>query len=658
MALYPSESEKINMKSIFQKITVQKVVKGFRYLKHYGWKEFIIRLQEKMEAENVPYEPWYEKHKATAEQIEKQKKQEEKWNDAPKISIVVPLFKTPETFLRTMIESVQAQTYGNWQLCLADGSGAGDEDADPKASLVQSIANEYASADARIKYECLTENQGIAGNTNAAIALADGDWIAFMDHDDLLAPDALFEMVKMIRQGFHDEDGLAATVYREDGNDYEMLYTDEDKVDMDGKTHFQPHLKPDFNIDLLRSNNYITHFLAVKRSLLDRVGGIRSDFDGAQDYDFILRCAEQAGAIGHIPRILYHWRCHKESTSENPFSKQYAVDAGKRAIGEHLKRLGVDAVVTPTKDMGFYEVEYPLTEQPLVSIIIPSKDEVETLRKCIAAIEKSSYGNYEVIVVENNSCEDTFRYYGDIAPQETTVDGTRCMEGKLAGGQRICVAVYMEGFNYSKLNNFGVKFAKGSYYLLMNNDIEMIGNDWMKRMLGSCLREEVGIVGAKLFYPDHTIQHAGIVVGIGGSARGIGDNMFVGLAGDRSGYMHKASLQLDYSAVTAACLMVKREIYEQAGGFEEQLAVAFNDVDFCLKVRRLGKLVVYEPHVQAYHYESKSRGAEDSPEKTARFQREIEYMRNHWIGILKNGDPYYNPNFSSVYNNYSLKDNS
>ena len=194
-----------------------------------------------------------------------------------------------------------------------------------------------------------------------------------MDHDDLLAPDALFEMVKMIRQGFHDEDGLAATVYREDGNDYEMLYTDEDKVDMDGKTHFQPHLKPDFNIDLLRSNNYITHFLAVKRSLLDRVGGIRSDFDGAQDYDFILRCAEQAGAIGHIPRILYHWRCHKESTSENPFSKQYAVDAGKRAIGEHLKRLGVDAVVTPTKDMGFYEVEYPLTEQPLVSIIIPSK---------------------------------------------------------------------------------------------------------------------------------------------------------------------------------------------------------------------------------------------------------------------------------------------
>ena len=437
-----------------------------------------------------------------------------------------------------------------------------------------------------------------------------------------------------------------------------MIYTDEDKVDMDGKTHFQPHLKPDFNIDLLRSNNYITHFLAVKRSLLERVGGIRPDFDGAQDYDFILRCAEQAKAIGHIPRILYHWRCHKESTAENPFSKQYAVDAGKRAIGEHLKRLGVDAVVTPTKDMGFYEVEYALTEKPLVSVIIPSKDEVETLQKCIAAIEKSSYGNYEVIVVENNSCEETFDYYKNIAPEENMVDGIRCMEGKLAGGQRICVAVYTEGFNYSRLNNFGVKFAEGSYYLLMNNDIEMIGNDWMKRMLENCLRKETGVVGAKLFYPDHTIQHAGIVVGIGGNARGIGDNMFVGLAGERSGYMHKASIQLDYSAVTAACLMVKREIYEQAGGFEEQLAVAFNDVDFCLKVRRLGKLVVYDPHVQAYHYESKSRGAEDSAEKTARFQREIEYMRNHWIGILKNGDPYYNPNFSSVYNNYSLKDNS
>ena len=275
-----------------------------------------------------------------------------------------------------------------------------------------------------------------------------------------------------------------------------------------------------------------------------------------------------------------------------------------------------------------------------VSVIIVHYQVKDLLRNCILSIQKYFQGfDYEIIVVDNNSPNPEWKVLID------EFDKVNFIELK-------------ENLGFSKANNVGVKFAKGSYYLLMNNDIEMIGNDWMKRMLGSCLREEVGIVGAKLFYPDHTIQHAGIVVGIGGSARGIGDNMFVGLAGDRSGYMHKASLQLDYSAVTAACLMVKREIYEQAGGFEEQLAVAFNDVDFCLKVRRLGKLVVYEPHVQAYHYESKSRGAEDSPEKTARFQREIEYMRNHWIGILKNGDPYYNPNFSSVYNNYSLKDNS
>ena len=623
---------RIQWSRFFKKLSPYMIQKGLLYLKHYGPREFWIRLHERFEPEEIPYGPWYAAYVPDQTVLDKQRKK--KFAYAPLISVVVPAYRTPELFLRQMIDSLEAQTYEDWELCIANGS--------PEDQSMRKVLEEYSSRDRRVRWQELTENKGIAENTNAAFAMAKGEFVGLLDHDDLLAPNALYEVLNALNQHEHGD----------------AVYTDEDKVTAELDEHFQPHLKPDFNIDLLRSNNYITHFLAVKRSLLERVGGIRPDFDGAQDYDFILRCAEQARAIGHIPRILYHWRCHKESTAENPFSKQYAVDAGKRAIGEHLKRLGVDAVVTPTKDMGFYEVEYALTEKPLVSVIIPSKDEVETLQKCIAAIEKSSYGNYEVIVVENNSCEETFDYYKNIAPEENMVDGIRCMEGKLAGGQRICVAVYTEGFNYSRLNNFGVKFAEGSYYLLMNNDIEMIGNDWMKRMLENCLRKETGVVGAKLFYPDHTIQHAGIVVGIGGNARGIGDNMFVGLAGERSGYMHKASIQLDYSAVTAACLMVKREIYEQAGGFEEQLAVAFNDVDFCLKVRRLGKLVVYDPHVQAYHYESKSRGAEDSAEKTARFQREIEYMRNHWIGILKNGDPYYNPNFSSVYNNYSLKDNS
>ena len=357
-----------------------------------------------------------------------------------------------------------------------------------------------------------------------------------------------------------------------------------------------------------------------------------------------------------IARVLYHWRCHTESTSENPFSKQYAVDAGRRAIEDHLKRQGTAGEVTATKDMGFYTVRYPYSGNPLVSIVIPSRDEVETLKKCLAAIQKTHYANYEVIVVENNSAPETFDFYRSITSEEVKEGESVCYEGILSGGQRICVAVWKEGFNYSALNNFGVSHAKGEYLVLMNNDIEMITEDWLEEMLGTCQRREVGVVGAKLYYPDDTVQHAGIVVGIGGNARGIGQNMFMGLQRARSGYLHKASLALDYSAVTAACLMVKRSIYEAVGGFEEKLAVAFNDVDFCLKVRKEGYLVVYQPRVEAYHYESKSRGSEDSPEKVARFGREIEYMRNHWIGILKNGDPYYNPNFSTVYPNYALRD--
>lgn len=618
-----------------KKITLQKVVKGVRYLKHYGWKEFWIRLQEKMEAENVPYEPWYEKHKATPEQLEKQRKTAAQWSGMPCISIVVPLYHTPERFLREMIGSVQAQTYQNWQLCLADGSEAGQG-----KTVLTDIVAEYEKADDRISYRILEKNEGIAGNTNAAIAMAKGEWIAFLDHDDLLAPDALFEAVSQMKK---------------DGS-LEMIYTDEDKVDMEGKTHFQPHLKPDFNLDLLRSNNYITHFLLVKSEVVQKTGGIRSDFDGAQDYDFILRCSECAGAIGHVPRILYHWRCHNESTSENPFSKQYAVDAGKRAIEEHLKRCGVSGVVTARKDLGFYHVAYQVQKRDLISVIIPNKDEVESLKKCLASIERSSYQDYEVIIVENNSCEETFSYYKSITDETKTVDGVTLMEGTLRGGQRLLIAVWRDGFNYSKLNNFGVSYAKGEYLILLNNDIELIGTGDFETMLATCQRDEVGIVGAKLYYPDNTIQHAGIVVGIGGNARGIAANMFTGLPRERSGYLHKASLQMDYSAVTAAFLMVKRSVYEQVGGFTEELTVAFNDVDFCLKVRKLGLLVVYQPDVEAYHFESKSRGAEDSPEKAARFQREIEYMRNHWISILKEGDPYYNPNFSSVYTNYSLKD--
>ena len=443
----------------------------------------------------------------------------------------------------------------------------------------------------------------------------------FADHDDELTPDALFRCVKALNED----------------PELKVLYSDEDKMSMDGHKFFQPHFKPDYNPDLLCTVNYICHLFVVDRKVIEQVGTLQKEFDGAQDYDFVFRCVEAAGReqIHHIPRILYHWRCHEDSTAENPESKMYAFDAGARAIKAHYDRLGVPVEIEKGEYLGLYRTKFLWEEKPLISIIIPNKDHIDDLKRCIDSIEeKATYRNYEYVIVENNSTEDeTFAYYKELEASNPKAH-----------------VVYWNGiFNYSAINNFGAAHAKGDYLLLLNNDTEIISPDCLEQLLGYCMRPDVGAVGARLYYEDDTVQHAGIVVGIGGNARGIGQNMFMGLQRARSGYLHKASLAMDYSAVTAACLMVKRSIYEAVGGFEEKLAVAFNDVDFCLKVRKEGYLVVYQPRVEAYHYESKSRGSEDSPEKVARFGREIEYMRNHWIGILKNGDPYYNPNFSTVY---------
>ena len=609
------------------KINVTTIRKGIRYLKHYGWKEFLIRLQEKQEQEAIPYNDWYEKVKPTEAELAEQRKISRKWKEGPQISIVVPLYNTPETFLREMIESVMASTYENWELCLADGT--------PGESVIPAIVQEYQQNDrkiidketSRVVYQKLKENGGIAENTNAAIAMAGGDYIAFLDHDDVITPDALYEMADRIIKG------------RNQGKEPEVLYSDEDKTDAGQTKVMDPHFKPDFNPDLLCSNNYITHFLVVKRELADRLGGIRKDFDGAQDYDFVLRATEQAKVIAHIPKILYHWRMHELSTAGDGDSKSYARDAGKRAIEAHLERIGVEGSVEPTQYFGFYQVNYKLTERPLVSIIIPNKDETETLKKCLDAIAKSSYENYEVIIVENNSTEEaTFSLYKKIE------------------SDKIRVVYYPDAFNYSKLNNFGASYANGTYYILMNNDIEVIETNWIEQMLSNCERREVGVVGARLYYPDNTIQHAGLVVGVGGSLRGIGANLYQGMRRERSGYMHRAAIQMNYSAVTAALLMVKKEVYDKVNGFEEELSVAFNDVDFCLRIREAGYLIVYDPRVEAYHYESKSRGAEDSPEKVARFQSEIEFMRNRWETLLKEGDPNYNLNFSRMRPDYSLGD--
>lgn len=614
------------------KITPYRIIKGFKYLKHYGPKSFWNRLCDRLEPEDVPYEPWFQHYRAGTEELLKQKKQEQKMRYRPLISIVVPCYQTPEKYLLEMMESVYNQSYSNWQLCLADASPS-----EEVKQWVETFIQE--KSETRIVYQQLEENFGIAENTNAGLKMAQGEWIGLLDHDDLLAPEALFEMVQKMNSDL----------------ELEIIYSDEDKI-TEGRRgewiHSQPHFKPDFSMDLLRSNNYITHFLCVKREVLEQAGGFRREFDGAQDYDLILRCVEIAKKVGHVSRVLYHWRVHPDSTSDNPITKRYAYEAGQRAIEEHLERTGQRGNVSQLKHFGFYRVAYPVSGNPLVSILIPNKDEGETLKRCIDSIEKSTYGNYEIIIIENNSKEEeTFHYYEKLCNTSYEREERISCQGQLPGGQRVKVVTWKEGFNYSAINNFGASFAAGEYLILLNNDIEVITQNWIEEMLGNCQRSEVGIVGARLYYPDNTIQHAGIVVGIDGIAA----NMFPGMKREREGYMHRAAIQLNYSAVTAACMMVERQIFEKVGGLEEGLAVAFNDVDFCLRVREAGYLVVYNPWVEAYHYESKSRGKEDSKEKVHRFGEEIEFIRERWIKILKEGDPYYNINFSLKKCNYALK---
>ena len=593
---------------IFKRLTPYNIKKGIRYLKHYGVRGFYARLLERFEEREVEYQEWYEKNKPSEEELARQRKK--KWKEPVTISVLVPAYRTPEAFLRQMIESVLNQTYPYLELCIADGSG--------KNISVEKVVKEYQANDQRVRYQRLEKNEGIAGNTNAAIRMATGDYLALFDHDDLLSPNALFEVASTIEKDKAD-----------------VVYTDEDKVTSDLKEHFQPHFKPDFNPDLLCSNNYICHLFVVKRSLALKLGGQDPAYDGAQDYDFSFRCTEEAEKIVHIAKILYHWRVHQASTADNPTSKMYAFDAGKRAIEAHLQRIGAKAEVSHTKDLGFYRVKYQVQGNPKVSIVIPNKDEKETLKKCLESIwQKTTYSNYEIILVENNSTTREIRDYYQ----------------ELDGKNGVRVVYWDKEFNYSAINNFGISYAKGEYILCLNNDITVISPEWMEELLANCQRPEVGIVGARLYYPDNTIQHAGIVLGMGGCA----GSLFVGLARSRGGYLHKAALQQDLSAVTAACFMVKKEAFEKVGGFEEKLAVAFNDVDFCLKVRHAGYLVVYDPYAELYHHESKTRGYENTEAKKRRFQEEIEYMRCHWMpDILR--DPYYNENLSLKASDYSLR---
>lgn len=566
-------------------------------------KKSLIWLKKKLtRKEYADYDTWFRIMRVSRQELFAQRKT--KFSYAPKFSVVVPLYHTLAKFLKDLVRSMMYQSYANWELCLVNAS--------PEDVHLTSLLENWAMRDKRIRVIRLEKNLGIAQNTNAGIAASTGEFIAFLDHDDFLEPDALFCYADALNKD----------------KTIDVFYSDEDKTDEYAAHYFYPHFKSDFNIDLLHANNYMCHFLAVRKSLVDTVGGLNEKFDGAQDYDFVLRLTENTKKIYHCPRILYHWRCSNQSTAANQGNKMYAIHAGKAALNAHYKRIGWNARAQEGAVDGWYQTKFTLKEEPLVSILIPNKDHTDDLDVCLNSFfERADYQNYEFIIIENNSVlPETFAYYEKIEKEHDNVK-----------------VVYWEaGFNYSAINNFGFKFAKGDYIMLLNNDVELITPDIFQSMLGFCMRPEVGIVGAKLLYNDHTVQHAGVLVGAGGLA----DHVFKGIHEDDPGYMGRAISSQDVSAVTAACLLVKRSVYEEVGGLEDEFQVAFNDVDFCLKVRKAGYLIVYDADVKLFHYESKSRGMEDTTERFIRFGNEMMLLNSKWDILSTFVDPYYNPNFS------------
>ena len=590
---------------------VRKLVNGFRLFRETGFSGIAKKIKAKRILRRyIPKNSLSMGKFLSAETAVKQL--ETKFDKEVKISILVPLYNTPPVFLREMIDSCINQTYRNWELCLADASDSDD-------GRTGAICAQYTAKDSRIRYQKLSENKGISHNTNAAIEMATGDYISLLDHDDLLHPAALFEVRKAIDQGA------------------DFIYTDELTFASSIDDVTVVHLKPDFAIDNLRSNNYICHLSTFRRALLDQAGWFHPECDGSQDYDIILRLTEKAEKIVHVPKILYYWRNHAKSVASDISAKPYCITAAKKALSEHLDRVGIQGEVSLIENMpSFYRIAYKLTCKPLVSIIIPTKDHIEDLDKCLQSIlRKTTYPNYEIIVVENNSTSSsTFDYYRTLEKYDNVQVVT--WEGK---------------FNYSAINNFGVTFAKGDYYLLLNNDVEIITPKWIEEMLMYAQRSEVGAVGAKLYYPDNTIQHAGLGIGL----LTLAGHLHRGFPRNHPGYMGRLSYAQDLSGVTAACMMVKKSVFEEVGGFDKKLAVAFNDVDLCLKIRQAGYLICFTPFAELYHYESKSRGNDMKPEHYGRFKSEVNYFQKKWKPALQHNDPYLNPNFDYDKEDFTIK---
>ena len=597
---------------LFKNMNKDNFVRAHGYIKENGFKEFMSKLYLKLTSGKISYEAWLKTHSVTEEELQNQKAFEFEYK--PLISILVPTYKTPKHLLTETINSVINQSYSNWELCIADGAS--------NLGYIKEILDDYASKDKRIKVKYLDENKGIAGNTQECYYMATGDYIGLFDHDDLLEPNALFEVVKAVNED----------------RTIDFIYTDEDKINEKGTRRFDPHFKQDFAIDTLRSYNYICHFSVFKKELMDKIGGFRDGFNGSQDYDIILRATYNAKNIHHIPKILYSWRVHSGSTAGNPKNKMYCYESAKKAIAEDLKVRGIKGTVKDGKYIGTYEVDYEIIGNPKVSILIPSKDHIEDLDRAIRSIlTKTDYTNYEIIIIENNSeLKETFKYYEDIQRKYSNIK----------------VVVWKGIFNYSAINNFGAKYAEGEYILLLNNDVEVISTNWLTKMLGLAQREDVGCVGAKLYYPDSTIQHGGVIVGLGGGAA----HAHRGFSKKAYGYFMRLGLTHNLSAVTGACLLVKKSVFDEVNGLDESFVVAYNDVDFCLRVLKTGRVNVWTPYAELYHYESKSRGDDSKdPEKAERFRGEFNRFRERYADFLEKGDPYYNVNLTLSAEDFSLR---
>jgi len=594
------------------------MIKSGQILVNEGWNSLWMGIKSYLNSDkmgNNEYLNWIKEKEPSQFELDHFYEKANRFQYCLKISIITPVWDTDETILRSAIDSVINQVYVNWELCIVDGGST--------KKHVNQVLEDYSKRDNRIKVKFLSENKGIAENSNEALSLATGEYIGFLDHDDELAPFALFEVIKKLNQN----------------PDYQFLYSDEDKIDEEGNRK-DPFFKPDWSPDQFLSQNYLCHFTVIQKTLVDSVGGFHKGYDGSQDYDLFLRCTEKipTDQIGHIPKILYHWRMNVGSAANNPSAKPYAFISAKKALMEALTRRGIVGEVTDGLFLGSYRVRYVIKGNPKVSIIIPTKDNFHILQRCIDSIlEKTKYQNFEIVIVDNQSVEqETFHYYEEIR-----------------NNPKIRILYYNNPFNYSAINNYAVSQVNSQYILFLNNDTEVISEDWLSAMLEHAQRNGVGAVGGKLLYPNGTVQHAGIIIGIIGDPP-IGAHSHRYFADDHPGYFGRLSLIQNVTAVTGACLLTQKEIFQSVGGFDENLTVAFNDVDLCMKIREKGYLIIYTPYAKLFHYESLTRGYEDTPEKKKRFSKEAYYVRKRWGDVIDWGDPYYNENLTKDKTDFSI----